>query len=70
MPERQIIKRKDSVTLFLQDIKLIASNPSIQPFRTYEYEDENDIMYFYYTLKLYKATSRGGCLFPGIYGPL
>lgn len=60
MPERQIIKRKDSVTLFLQDIKLIASNPSIQPFHTYEYEDENDIMYFYYTLKLYKATSRGG----------
>ena len=35
MPEQKIIKRKDSVTLYLKDIKLTASKPSIQPFRTY-----------------------------------
>ena len=60
MPERKIIKRKDSVTLYLKDIKLIASKPSIQPFRTYEYEDERDIMHFYYNLKLFIATYKGG----------
>jgi hypothetical protein len=49
------VKEKNGVwTLKIGTFKLKASEPSIQPFNEYVYEDEKDIMHFYYTLEMYR----------------
>lgn len=51
--------KKDSCILQIDNIKLIAKNPSIQPFHEYIYNDTSDIMYFYYDLILKKKNYKG-----------
>lgn len=50
----KVIKKDNSVILKSKNFKLIASNPSIQPFHTYILKDEKDIFHFYYDLKMYR----------------
>lgn len=51
--------KKHSCVLQIDDVKLIAKNPSIQPFNPYIYNDEEDIMHFYYDLILKKKNYKG-----------
>lgn len=48
----KVTVHENSVTLRIDDVKLIASEPEIQPFNTYIYKSPKDIMYFYYTLRM------------------
>lgn len=45
--------------LQIDNVRLVASNPRITPFRNYIYEGPQDIMYFYYNLSLEKETESG-----------
>lgn len=44
--------RKNEVILELNEHRIILSNPSIQPFNTFKYEDKSDIFHFYYNVKI------------------
>lgn len=57
--ETKITKTDKSCTLFLKNIKLVAKEPSIQPFNTYIYNGPESIMHFYYTLELYRKKYSG-----------
>ena len=45
--------------LQIDNVRLVASNPSVTPYSTYIYESPKDIMYFYYDLALEKETESG-----------
>jgi len=49
-------KNKECV-LEINENRIILSNPSIQPFNEYFYASKNDILYFYYDLKLQFCTN-------------
>jgi hypothetical protein len=51
--------KNNACILQIDDVKLIAKNPYIQPFNSYIYRDETDIMYFYYDLILKKKNHKG-----------
>ena len=51
-------RKKNKFILEMGNIKLVASNPSITPFHTYKYNSQNDIMYFYYDLELFKKNHK------------
>ena len=49
------VKEKKGVwSLKIGKFKMKASDPSIQPFNEYKYEDEKSIMHFYYTLRMFE----------------
>ena len=55
----KVIKKENSVILRTTNFKIVASEPSIQPFHTYILNDKKDIFHFYYNLKMYRKPYKG-----------
>lgn len=55
----KVIQKEKSVVLKTKDFKLVASEPSIQPFHTYVLRNKDDIFHFYYTLEMYRKPYKG-----------
>lgn len=57
---RTKLKIKNNVCILrIDDVKLIAKNPYIQPVNPYIYNDKSDILYFSYDLILKQKTQKG-----------
>lgn len=50
---------EESVILTIDDIRLTACNPKIQPVNEYTYRGKNDILHFYYNLFMERKEEDG-----------